>query len=296
MHFVSRNGDDEREKKAKERRRRQLIAAAGAGTFAFVVAAWVLTWVLLTGQDDRGTWGDMFGGVNALFSGLALAGVVIAILLQSAELSLQRQELEDTREEIKGQRGEMELQNATLREQLYESSFLELLAQFRQVAGGVTWPISNEAPLIGAPAMRKAANLLERILVNSEEDENPVALAADAVDGLTGSNLKSAGYTGYLSFASEVLRAVDQAPHGHRRRYLRLFLAQMSTSEQVLVVFGAISEADKQLTKLAATLGIGTHLRLPQWVDDWARPALPSMFMPSDLGEGYLSALEPPGP
>jgi hypothetical protein len=32
--------------------------------------------------QDRGTFGDMFGGINALFSGFAFAGVVFAIFLQ----------------------------------------------------------------------------------------------------------------------------------------------------------------------------------------------------------------------
>jgi hypothetical protein len=50
--------------------------------------------------SDQGTFGDMFGAVNSLFSGLALAGVICAILLQREELKLQRRELELTRTEI----------------------------------------------------------------------------------------------------------------------------------------------------------------------------------------------------
>lgn len=45
--------------------------------------------------------GDMFGGIGALFSGLALAGVVVAVLMQRDELELQREELVATREELK---------------------------------------------------------------------------------------------------------------------------------------------------------------------------------------------------
>jgi hypothetical protein len=41
----------------------------------------------------RGQFGDLFGGVNALFTGLAFAGVIYTILLQSNELELQREEL-----------------------------------------------------------------------------------------------------------------------------------------------------------------------------------------------------------
>ncbi len=51
--------------------------------------------------SDRALFGDMFGGVNALFSGFAFLGVIYAILLQKEELQLQRKELELTREELK---------------------------------------------------------------------------------------------------------------------------------------------------------------------------------------------------
>lgn len=44
-------------------------------------------------QKDRGTYGDMFGAVNSLFSGLAFAGIIYTILLQREELRLQREEL-----------------------------------------------------------------------------------------------------------------------------------------------------------------------------------------------------------
>lgn len=53
------------------------------------------------GWPERGTFGDMFGAVNTLFSGLAFAGIIYAIFLQHKELSLQRRELELTREELK---------------------------------------------------------------------------------------------------------------------------------------------------------------------------------------------------
>jgi hypothetical protein len=67
----------------------------------FVIGLWLITYFTLKGQNERGTFGDMFGSVNALFSGLAFAGIILTILLQSRELSLQRQELKDTREELK---------------------------------------------------------------------------------------------------------------------------------------------------------------------------------------------------
>lgn len=45
--------------------------------------------------DSRGTFGDMFGAVNSLFSGLALATLIFAAKLQSDLLAIQRQEIND---------------------------------------------------------------------------------------------------------------------------------------------------------------------------------------------------------
>lgn len=63
-------------------------------------AIWVVSGCLLYPLTDRGTFGDMFGAVNALFSGLAFAGIVYTILLQRRELELQREELRATRAEM----------------------------------------------------------------------------------------------------------------------------------------------------------------------------------------------------
>lgn len=49
---------------------------------------------------SHSNYGDMFGGINALFSAFAFAGLIYTILLQRKELSLQRRELELTRKEL----------------------------------------------------------------------------------------------------------------------------------------------------------------------------------------------------
>lgn len=104
----------------------------------FVVSSWflfVMEWFpWWTEENARGTFGDSFGVVNALFSGLAFAGVIYAILLQKKELELQRKELklqrktlEATEVEIRGQKEQLQAQNETLQKQNFESSFFQLL-------------------------------------------------------------------------------------------------------------------------------------------------------------------------
>lgn len=56
----------------------------------------------LSELDKQGQFGDMFGALTALFSGLAFAGMITAVVLQTRELGLQREELSLTRDELKG--------------------------------------------------------------------------------------------------------------------------------------------------------------------------------------------------
>jgi hypothetical protein len=50
--------------------------------------------LLFLPKDQRGIFGDMFGAVNALFSGLAFVGIVITLYLQNQETA--RQQFENT--------------------------------------------------------------------------------------------------------------------------------------------------------------------------------------------------------
>jgi hypothetical protein len=45
-------------------------------------------------NEARGTFGDLFGGLNAIFSGFAFSGVVITILMQMEVLKFAKIELE----------------------------------------------------------------------------------------------------------------------------------------------------------------------------------------------------------
>ena len=52
-----------------------------------VICVWALSFFLffIGNWEKRGQFGDMFGAVNALFSGLAFAGLIITLILQRNE-------------------------------------------------------------------------------------------------------------------------------------------------------------------------------------------------------------------
>lgn len=83
---------------------------------------------LIDDPDKRGTFGDMFGAVNSLFSGLAFAGIIYTIMIQRKELSLQRKELALQREEIRNATTELAGQKEQMIIQRFEHTFFNLLS------------------------------------------------------------------------------------------------------------------------------------------------------------------------
>lgn len=115
--------------------------------FAVVIFLQIILGCIIYGQlpgwTERGTFGDMFGAVNTLFSGLAFAGVIYAVFLQNQELALQREELNLTREEIakaaiaQHQQAETMLVAAKINAVSTKiQSYSQLLAGHRRVPGG----------------------------------------------------------------------------------------------------------------------------------------------------------------
>ena len=108
-----------------------------------VIAAWGLSWWLINKNIDcsteRGTFGDMFGAVNALFSGLAFAGLIVTLLYQKEELKLQREELKETRNELNAQKLEFQEQNKTMKRQRFENTFFNMLSLQQEIVANLSF-------------------------------------------------------------------------------------------------------------------------------------------------------------
>ena len=135
----------------------------GIGLIVGVLVVFVLSWIVIkchyAGESDfytaRGTFGDQFGAVNALFSALAFAGLIYTIILQMNELRYQREELVDNRREMKRQTAEFKQQNAAMKKQSFENTFFNMLSLQQQIVNDLTiteqqavW-LKSDAPLGG---------------------------------------------------------------------------------------------------------------------------------------------------
>ncbi len=91
------------------------------------------------GKLKSNEFGDTAGAVNCLFSSLAFAGVIYAILMQRNELELQRDELQHTRDELAGQKEEFRIQNETLKLQRFENTFFNMLQLQQQITDNISY-------------------------------------------------------------------------------------------------------------------------------------------------------------
>lgn len=219
-------------------------------TFAvIIVIIWAGTGFLLydaTAQTptlgDRGTFGDMFGAVNALFSGLAFAGIIFTVLLQREELRLQRGELAETRRVMDEQRAQLEAQSETFVLQRFEGTFFLLLPHFSRIAEAA-------GRYKDAGEVANALGFVTREI----SQEMPAHLRfEDAV---------SAGYRTVLNnrqfpflpryFRSlySVLSFIDRGSIGDRQFYANLIRNELSVYECTLLAYIGLSDVGRPKLK-----------------------------------------------
>lgn len=99
--------------------------------------------------ESSGTFGDTFGTLNTLFSGLAFAGILLSLRMQQEELKLQRKEMELQREEmkrqaeeLKGQHEEIEKQRKLSESYAFERFFILMFEEMKESKSNANIPDS----------------------------------------------------------------------------------------------------------------------------------------------------------
>jgi hypothetical protein len=122
--------------------------------------------------EESGQVGDSFGAVNALFSGLAFAGVVIAILLQSEDLraqehamELQTKEMKDTTEALEAQTNLLDAQVRHSGRQEFDARFFETVRFIRSSFDQLDVLFTNQNSFRGAAAVSQLSGTLRNTML-----------------------------------------------------------------------------------------------------------------------------------
>ena len=206
--------------------------------FLGVISIYIVYWYIICISGwfpslDKGQFGDMFGAVNALFAGLAFAGVIWAIILQKEELELQRKELKETRTE--------------LQKQSFESSFFQLLGFYKEIVNSVKGQTSQHsgreyfAHLLSS-LRRKYRKRVEECKCNSPEKDILKATYEEFFIVF----YPNIGY--YFRHLYNVIKFVDQSNSiktlKEKKFYTDLIRAQLSSNELGLLFFYCLNDQE----------------------------------------------------
>lgn len=201
---------------------------------------------LIGEQSYPGTFGDMFGVLNALFAGLAFAGIIYSILLQNADLKLQKEELRLTREEMiaqkeemRGQKEQMELQNKTLSRQKFENTFFQLLKMFQDTVKDTYWKEGNEnvdeGPMAFSRLTKRLNQHLHQKCRENHTPDNDILKILEYGSGFFSSYQNKLGH--YFRALYHILKFIKNSDVENKRFYTGLLRAQLSSGELTLLFY-----------------------------------------------------------
>jgi len=204
--------------------------------FIAIVLLWLINLVvgLQYPTDSRGTFGDMFGSLNALFSGFAFVGVIYAILLQ-------REELKQTSKELLGQKQELEASNKLREHQGFENTFFQILT--------VLQSIINSMDLTGfrTKAIEKSGRDCFKAFISEYNIEYKQQLHENSPSPYNASyNIIYKRYKSdlghYYRTLYNLVKLVDQSRVSEKKFYTNIIRAQMSDYEVALLFLNCQSE------------------------------------------------------
>lgn len=213
-------------------------------------------------KEQRGTFGDQFGAVNALFSGLAFAGLIYTIILQRHDLKLQRRdllyqrrELELTRKEMEDQTAEFEKQNETLKIQRFENTFFNMLSQFQEVVNSLSAQYGRGAEIRNAYGREFFKVSFDSMIVHVDppSGEKPRRLYGGIRNTIKNNGLE--GYMGadlpsyldhYFRLLYRILKFVKDTPlitgFDDEYEYTSMLRAVLSRYELVWLYYNGLSD------------------------------------------------------
>lgn len=239
----------------------QATEVSSPSKYAWIIVIVVLVFALFTTllfwlfgsewnvtANDTGVFGDSFGVLTSLFSGLAFAGMIITILLQmdvlklqKNELKLQRTELKLTRNELKGQKEQQIAQNETLRKQNFENTFFELLKLFNDVTTSIDIEEGGQT-FRGKDCFQK---LNERFLrnynnkINNHHEAPGLGMFESSYFDFHSANQSDVGH--YFRSLYNLVKFVHENEIENKKFYTNLIRAQLSTFELVMLFYNCLS-------------------------------------------------------
>lgn len=238
-------------------------------------------------ENERGTFGDQFGAVNALFSGLAFAGLIYTIILQRHDLKLQRrdlrlqrEELALTRKEMEEQTAEFEKQNETLKIQRFENTFFNMMSQFQEVVNNLTVMVTTSSGIYESKGRDVFQAQFEKTVVYVDlknEEKNKArfrgmkgALEKYNLDGYLYSDTPTC-FDHYFRLLYRILKFVKTTSlvttYEEEYEYTAMLRAVLSRYELVWLFYNGLTYGEDKLKPLIERYAMLSNLRTDMLAD-----------------------------
>lgn len=234
-----------------------------------------LTWPIDSlSVSSSGVFGDSFGLLTSLFSGLAFAGLIITIVMQRDELTLQREELSLTRKELSGQKQEMQAQNETLKVQRFENTFFKMLEVLEACRNDIFYQSFQGSPSQGRDAVKR---LYDSFIDGFLTDRKSVGIIQEKVFSEECKTKKGVAHRYnkfYAKYGDELgqyyrtlyntLKLVDRSDFIYEKSvYTNLVRAQLSRYELSLLFYNSLSDYGREkMDPLVRKYNILKHLEI----------------------------------
>ncbi|RIJ27391.1 putative phage abortive infection protein [Henriciella algicola] len=184
----------------------------------------------------RGTFGDVFGVSNSLFSGLALAGVIYAILLQRSEIRLAKEELKRTKKIFEEQSASLSLQNRETKKQIFENTFFQILRVFTDLTSNLDLVGRNE--IHGKDVFRTISNELSSKAMSNRQN-NRSSEYGPVFNQVYLKHQDDLGH--YFRVLYNIVKFVDRSEIDDKKFYTNIVRAQLSNAELHLLLYNGLS-------------------------------------------------------
>lgn len=211
-----------------------------------VIVLWIAYWWFvvksLVGWPIRGQFGDLFGGLNALFSGLAFAGLIYAIYLQRNELKLQRLELKQTRIELKGQKEQLKAQNETFLKQNFDSAFFQLLRFHNDLLSSIDLVLSVKRQIIvtGRDCFKNFHKMFGSHYIANADKKTGHERVNTSYMNFYKNHQSDLGH--YFRNLYNIIKFIENSSTEDKQMYANLVRAQLSSYEHALLFYNGLSD------------------------------------------------------
>lgn len=228
----------------------RILMLVGAAITALGVALWTAIVLYYPDLEDRAAFGNLFGGINALFAAWGFAAIAYTLHLQQRALEHQRQAAVD-------QQNQLAEQERRIAQQTFEATFFRLM----QLHGDI---LARTIIKSGHTALQAFDIMVSELRAHADAARDqkrmaPVSVQVEATYAPLHASHRGA-LDHYFRNLYHIVKFVDESAPTNARRYTSIIRAQLSAHELMILMYNGASPAGEKFKPLIEKYALLEHL------------------------------------